>query len=65
VTLKIYDEDRQLVNTLHEGMLGPGAMWFRWSNFDRDGRRIPSGVYFARFEVHGTHVDEQIVIVRQ
>lgn len=41
---------------------GPGEV--RWTPADHQGRLLPSGVYFARFESERTSTVQRVVVVR-
>jgi hypothetical protein len=48
VRLTIHDVTGRLVRTLIAGGMEPGSHLARWDGSDSDGRRVPSGSYFAR-----------------
>jgi flagellar hook assembly protein FlgD len=55
VTLKVYDVTGRLVATLVDQDLSPGCCNVAWRGRDHDGRRVASGMYFARLEWNGKH----------
>ncbi|MBD3368044.1 MAG: T9SS type A sorting domain-containing protein [Candidatus Eisenbacteria bacterium] len=65
VSVVIYDVRGRRVATLFEGRAQPGEAVIRWDGRDVEGRRCPSGVYFAR--LHGTSTAAQtqtVVLIR-
>lgn len=48
VSVKVYDIAGRLVKTLLDGENGPGSYAVRWDGKDKNGRKVPSGVYFYR-----------------
>lgn len=62
--LAIYDVGGRLVRTLRSGSLASGLHEERWDGVDDRGSRLPSGVYFARLEWHGTVATRKLVLLR-
>lgn len=52
VALKIYNASGQLVNTIVDEIQKPGYYSVEWNSKDDSGRKLASGVYFYRIEVH-------------
>jgi len=48
--LAIFDLNGREVRRLADGTFGAGRQSARWDGFDREGARVPAGVYFARLE---------------
>jgi hypothetical protein len=65
VRLSVYDVRGALVRELHDGRCAPGRYETVWEGTDERGRRVPSGVYFCRFDA-GSGVDEtrKLILVR-
>jgi hypothetical protein len=53
VRLELYDARGRLVRTLVSGRRDPGRQEAVWNGRDAAGRRVPSGVYFARLRAAG------------
>lgn len=53
VRLQIFNVHGQLLRTLFEGALKPGAWQRAWDGKDARGNEVPSGVYFYRLQVNG------------
>jgi hypothetical protein len=53
VTLTIHDLAGREVARLIDGPLPPGLQVLHWSGLDRDGRKLHSGVYYARLAAAG------------
>jgi hypothetical protein len=63
--LEIYDITGRLVTTLSEQIsVSSHQISVRWDGKDCQGRKVPSGVYFIRFETWGYKETEKIVISR-
>jgi hypothetical protein len=62
--LRVYDVQGALVRTLLDGPLpaGPGRVF--WDGRDRQGRKVPSGVYLYRFEAGSFSGTGRVVIIR-
>jgi hypothetical protein len=50
VALAVFDAGGRLVRTLFRGERDPGGYEAGWDGLDADGRKVASGVYFARLE---------------
>ncbi len=48
----LHDVRGRLLRVLHAGTLAAGDHEFAWDGLDREGRKLPSGIYLAK--VHGT-----------
>ncbi|MBD3222638.1 hypothetical protein GF314_15495, partial [bacterium] len=48
------------VRSLLRGEIPAGSHTVRWNGRDQEGRRVASGQYLARLEVHGPGVHEQL-----
>ncbi len=64
VSLQVYDRAGKLVRTLLAAELEPGRHTARWNGLDRDGRRVPAGVYCCRLETERGSATRQMVLAR-
>jgi len=64
VRVAIHDARGRLVKTLVDGVREAGLQSAIWDGTDRDGRRLGSGVYFARFSGDGVHDTRKLVLVK-
>ncbi|MCK4256052.1 T9SS type A sorting domain-containing protein, partial [candidate division WOR-3 bacterium] len=64
VSIKIYDITGREVNTLYEGKNEKGIYNIRWNCLDTHGSKIPSGVYFAKFDLGRMSFSQRLVVVR-
>lgn len=62
--MSIYDVSGRLVTTLVDGVATPGAAVTYWDGTDADGRRVASGVYFARLVAGDETAVRKIVLLR-
>lgn len=62
--LEIFDVTGRLVRTLADGVREAGQHAIRWNGVDENGRRVPSGVYFARLSAGGRTMDRRLVLLR-
>jgi flagellar hook assembly protein FlgD len=53
VRLSVYDASGRSVASVLKTELPAGAHTARWSAVDDEGRRVPAGVYYARFSAAG------------
>lgn len=60
----LYDSSGRLVRTLADGLLSAGHHQREWDRRDEAGNRVPSGIYFVRFDA-GTHRSHQKIVVVQ
>ncbi len=63
-SLSIYDVSGRLVATLVDGVATPGAAVTYWDGTDTDGRRVASGVYFARLVAGDQTATRRVVLLR-
>ncbi|HWN82179.1 MAG TPA: FlgD immunoglobulin-like domain containing protein, partial [Candidatus Udaeobacter sp.] len=63
-TLSVYDPAGRRVASLWQGALAPGSHVLGWDGRDRDGRLVPNGTYFVRFEANGVRSAARLTIVR-
>lgn len=64
-TLAVYDVAGRRVAVLFDGVAEPGDREVIWDGRDAEGRRSPSGIYFARLSCEGTGVaTRKVVLVR-
>ncbi len=64
VDLVIYDVSGRLVHHLVQGMQTAGTHSVTWQGVDDQGRRLASGVYFARFVAAGISQTQRLVLVK-
>ncbi len=64
-TVEIYDIAGRLVKALHSGALGSrGPQRLVWDGTDRAGRRVASGIYFARAHTSDWSAARKLVVIR-
>jgi hypothetical protein len=64
IGLGVYDVGGRLVRTLATGVANAGQHGVTWNLLDRDGQRVPNGVYFARLAVDGQVRTQAIAVAR-
>lgn len=62
--LLLHDVRGRLVATLADGRFEAGAHVVNWNATDRDGQRVPAGVYFASLESGQGTASGKLVVVR-
>jgi hypothetical protein len=62
--VRIYDLNGRRRLTLHEGALAPGRTELPWSGRDRSGRRLASGLYFARLDADDQSCSTRMLLLR-
>jgi flagellar hook assembly protein FlgD len=62
--LAIIDASGRLLRRLHNGALAGGLSIWEWDGRNEDGRRVASGVYYARMEAAGKSRTVRLVVVR-
>jgi hypothetical protein len=62
--LAVYDVTGRLVRRLADGAFDGGRHRTRWDGRDRDGRRVPNGVYFVDLRASGGAVTRKLVVLR-
>lgn len=61
-TVSIFDAAGRIVKTVDTGSAEAGTLV--WNCIDTDGKRVPSGIYFARFTATGTDpITRQMVVI--
>jgi hypothetical protein len=63
VLLEIYDKTGRLINTLVDSASESGAGVVIWKGEDNKGKRLPSGVYFVRFETQRHRETAKIILL--
>jgi hypothetical protein len=63
-TLTVHDAGGRRVATVFDGVLPAGATALRWSGVTDAGRRVSSGVYFARLEYPGGAITRKLVLLK-
>jgi len=64
VELTVHDARGRRVATLQDGQLAAGEHALSWDGTDEAGRRLGSGVYFARLVADGTTSTSKLVLVK-
>jgi hypothetical protein len=64
VRLMLYDASGRLVRELVSGIQESGTHRVLWDLRDRDGRRVPGGVYFSRLETDGRTRTRKLAVLR-
>ncbi len=64
VSLGIYDISGRCLRNLHRGLMEPGNHEFVWNGIDEGGRRVSSGVYFARLTGSVTRQVTKITLLK-
>ncbi len=64
VEMKIYDLKGRVVKHLHSGNLPAGTSNFRWSGRDDGGRKLSSGVYWAKAQIGDLAFTERLVMIK-
>jgi hypothetical protein len=64
VTLCVFDGTGRLVATLAEASFGPGYHRVHWDGTDRNGTRLPSGLYLIRAETPGSRIVRKILLLQ-
>jgi hypothetical protein len=62
VLLKIYDITGREIITFVNEIKEPGYYYIQWNGFDKNGNKLPSGVYFIQM-VSGDYSDSQKVLI--
>ncbi len=63
-TLTVYDVRGNAVATLADGGFAPGEHRVQWDGRDREGRRLPSGVFMARLVGESAVSRQRMLLVR-
>src|SRR5262249_41881023 len=63
VRLALFDQAGQRVRDLESGSLPAGEHTARWDGRDREGRLVPSGVYFCRLEAEGRTLSRRLAAI--
>jgi hypothetical protein len=64
VRLSLVDPAGRLVLVLFEGNLEAGARLLSWSDSDKGGARLGSGVYLAVLDGGGTRISRRVMMLR-
>ncbi|MBI5837904.1 MAG: hypothetical protein HZB25_11730 [Candidatus Eisenbacteria bacterium] len=62
--LRVYSVDGREVRSLFRGVLPQGEQQLTWDGRDRNGRRVDSGVYFARFTTRGRSEVVKVLLLK-
>ena len=63
-SLKVYNLRGQVVNTLLQGTVQPGAHSVQWNGKADNGRALSSGIYFYRMQAPGISIMRKMVLLR-
>ncbi|MBE0433882.1 hypothetical protein IBX73_10525 [candidate division WOR-3 bacterium] len=64
VSLRVYDAAGRMVSVLAEGVREPGYYTAAWQGRDDQGRKVPAGVYFVRFDTDDCLKVQKTVLLR-
>ncbi len=64
VRLEIFDISGRLVNVLEAGRQRSGSYSVKWEGKNREGEKLPEGVYFIRLNADNTTETKAIYLVR-
>jgi hypothetical protein len=64
VSLRIYDTSGRRVTTLRDGRERAGFREVHWNGANREGKPMPSGVYFYRLETPGRSESRKLLLAR-
>lgn len=64
VQLRIYNHKGQLVRTLVDGMMAPGAHSAVWDGRDASGLPVSSGVYFSLMKAGKYHAAKKMILLK-
>jgi hypothetical protein len=64
-SLRVYDAQGRLVSTVFDGPISAGAHTFEWNGRDVQGREVPSGVYFLKFDGGTKSLSRKVVLLRR
>jgi flagellar hook assembly protein FlgD len=64
VSLKVYDVQGRLVNTLLDSKAAAGEYAVHWAGANSNGRRVASGIYFMKLETLRGSIVKKMVISR-
>jgi hypothetical protein len=65
LSIRIFDINGELVNTLYDSGIGDGQHQLRWNGTNYAGNEVPSGVYVVRFYTNnGSPVSFKLVMTR-
>ena len=62
--LLVYNVNGQLVKTLKDGNIAPGAYNISWDGFDDYGQVLPSGIYFYHMETNEFNKKSKMVLIK-
>ena len=64
VTIRVFDVSGAFVDTVTDANFGAGPSSLRWDGRNRNGRLVPTGVYFVRMSHEGQTILRKMTIVR-
>ncbi len=62
--LEIFDIKGRLLNCLANNTLNSGTHNITWNGTDKNGKKLPSGVYFTRLKTENSSVTKKILIIK-
>lgn len=62
-SLRIYDVAGRLVRTLEESVIGPEIRAAKWNLRNDSGRKVGTGIYFARLKTGETEITRRVVVL--
>jgi len=63
VDLRVYDVQGKQVSVLASGSFGAGEHQVPWAGNDDSGRRLASGVYYARMQANGVTQAQKVLLI--
>jgi len=64
VTLKIYNNAGQFIKSLANGNFAAGAHSFKWDATDRNGVKVPSGIYFYKLDANNFIKTGKMILIK-
>jgi hypothetical protein len=63
--ISIYDVQGRLVETLLEKVIEPGQHTVAWEGLSKEGRAVPSGIYFVHMETASHSLTKKVLLLRK
>ncbi len=64
VALSVFDAKGRLVRKLIDGWAAPGGGSVTWDGYDRNGRQLPSGLYFYQLSVGDKSWNRKMILIK-
>lgn len=64
VTLEVYNVLGQSVTTLVQNFYSVGNYWAEWSGQDKNGKSVPSGIYFYKLKTDDINITKKMVLLK-